>query len=191
MTRHPLPLAFLAAALLLVGCPGSEPAPEPTPAPAATPEPTPEPVVEATPAPTPEAAPTAEASQQLTDFLATLSEADRARKNPKSGNAEAIKKGGEEFQSVCIACHGATGKGDGPAAKALPAPVGDLTNAELMGKLSQGDLMAIMKNGVPGTPMQAFGAALSDDQIWTLLAYVETLSQPAEGDQAETKASGE
>ncbi len=181
MTRRILSVAFLCAAFAFAGCSGSEPTPAPSPEPEATPEAPPE----ATPEPTPEATPepeaaSGEASQHLTDFLATLSEADRARKNPKSGNAEAIKKGGEEFQSVCIACHGSTGKGDGPAAKALPVPVGDLTSAAFMGQLSSGDLMAIMKNGVPGTPMQAFGAALSDDQIWTLLAYVETLSKPAD-----------
>ncbi len=33
----------------------------------------------------------------------------------------------------------------------------------------------VMKNGIKGTSMQAFGAALSDDQIWEILAFVETL----------------
>ena len=39
-----------------------------------------------------------------------------------------------------------------------------------------------MKGGIPDTAMQAFGAAMSDKQIWEILAYVETLAPRPEGE---------
>ena len=37
------------------------------------------------------------------------------------------QSGKQMFQAYCASCHGATGKGDGPAAPALNPPPGDLT----------------------------------------------------------------
>ena len=41
--------------------------------------------------------------------------------------------------------------------------------------MTPGEQYLVMKHGIPETAMQPFGAALSDDQIWRILAYVETL----------------
>jgi high-affinity iron transporter len=182
----------LSFALSTAACGGGSQTTEATPAPppeAATPEPTPEPTPEATPA---AVAAAGEISPTLAAFLATVSAADKAKTNPLSGKADAIEKGKEEFMATCFPCHGATGKGDGPAAKALagtgPAPA-DLSDPAMNGKISDGERFAVMKQGVPGTAMQAFGAALSDEQIWRLLAYVETLrsAAPAAGGGAGTQ----
>ena len=42
-----------------------------------------------------------------------------------------------------------------------------------------------MKLGIAGTSQQAFGAAMSDDQVWGILAYCTTLVEPAEEKPAE------
>ena len=39
----------------------------------------------------------------------------------------ALKDGHEMYDQLCAVCHGATGRGDGPAAPALSSPVPDLT----------------------------------------------------------------
>lgn len=39
----------------------------------------------------------------------------------------ALRNGHEMYDHLCAVCHGVTGKGDGPAAPALPKPVPDLT----------------------------------------------------------------
>lgn len=178
--RSFLSIASLTSALVfLAACGGGDdaatPAPTPDPVAEATPEPTPEPTPEATPEPEPESA----FSAQLTEMLAAVSADDKARTNPKKGDAAAIEAGKEEFGSVCLPCHGPKGAGDGPASRALNPRPSDLTDAARAGKLTDGDRFAIMKNGVPGTAMQAFGAALSDDQIWEILAYVSSLSEGA------------
>ena len=168
------------AALLLSACGGDEAA-EPTPAPEPTPEATPEP----TPEPTPEATPeevegdgdgeAAELSEPLTKFLATLSDEQKAQENPKSGDADAIAKGKEQYGSMCRQCHGTAGAGDGPVAKRFTPPASDLTDPARAAAISDGANFQIMKQGIPGTAMQAFGAAMSDDQIWQILAYTSSL----------------
>jgi mono/diheme cytochrome c family protein len=41
--------------------------------------------------------------------------------------AQGMDLGKNEYLRSCVSCHGETGKGDGPVAKSLPKPPGDLT----------------------------------------------------------------
>jgi len=154
-----------------------------------TPEPVVEdsqPVVEATPS---EPAPMPEAedesgpvpmSSQLQAFLSSLSDEQKGVSNPLSGQEAAIKAGEEEYQSLCAQCHGKAGNADNaPAARALGVTPPDFSSEHERMRMTDGARFAAMKNGIPGTAMQAFGAAMSDDQIWRLLAYVETLAPAA------------
>ena len=47
---------------------------------------------------------------------------------PMTLNDVAGKNGQEMYDQLCAVCHGAEGKGDGPAAQALADPVPDLTH---------------------------------------------------------------
>jgi len=114
-------------------------------------------------------------SDALTSLLAGLPAADRAKTNPLSGQQEAITAGRSEYMSMCFVCHGAAGKGDGPAAAATPTKPSDLSDSGRAGLLSDGDRFGVMRNGIPGTSMPASGANLNDDQVWRILSYVETL----------------
>jgi high-affinity iron transporter len=114
-------------------------------------------------------------SSALTSLLTGLSAEDRAKTNPLSGAAEAVAAGRSEYMSMCFVCHGAAGKGDGPAAGATPTRPSDLSDGARAALLSDGDRFAVLRNGIPGTSMPASGANLNDDQVWRILAYVETL----------------
>ena len=46
-------------------------------------------------------------------------EAEKARKNPRVSDSEAIEQGEKIAKTNCVSCHGAKGKGDGAAAVAL------------------------------------------------------------------------
>ena len=155
---------------LLAGCGGGSTEATPAPTPEATPAPTPEPTPEAAPA-----QPAGQMSETLKSYLATVSDADKARTNPKSGDAAAIEAGKTEFASTCMPCHGAAGKGDGPAAAALNPKPADLADGALNSQITSGQRFAILKNGIPNTGMQPFGAALSDDKVWEIIAYSESL----------------
>jgi len=116
-------------------------------------------------------------SPELTTLIEGFSSAERGQANPLSGDAESIEKGRSEYQSMCFVCHGASGKGDGPASKATPRKPSDLSDPVRAGLLSSGDRFLVLRHGIPGTSMPASGANLSDDQVWRIVTFVETLSK--------------
>lgn len=89
-------------------------------------------------------------------------------------------KGKQKYQQLCAACHGQSGKGDGPSAVALPVKPRDHTDASYMGKLSDKQIFDTIKLGgqaMDKSPiMPPWGAALTDQQIEDLVAYIRSLS---------------
>ncbi len=83
--------------------------------------------------------------------------------------------GQEIYTKYCVACHGATGEGDGPAAAALTPRPSDLTDPERMSQVSDEELLAIIAEG-RGT-MPGFSTQLSDEQISALLEFVRAMSE--------------
>jgi mono/diheme cytochrome c family protein len=81
------------------------------------------------------------------------------------------------YEKSCQSCHGASGKGDGPAGKMLKPPPGDFATA-LAGK-SDADIAKIIKEGgkaVGKAPtMPAYGSKFKDDQIEALVKYIKGL----------------
>jgi mono/diheme cytochrome c family protein/Cu/Ag efflux protein CusF len=96
------------------------------------------------------------------------------------GDAAAVTRGQQLYQTYCTMCHGADGKGTGPVAKALPHPPADLTHhfhrapgdgdAYLFWRVSEGGQVEPFKSSQ--SVMPAFKAVLSEDQRWDVLAYV-------------------
>jgi mono/diheme cytochrome c family protein len=97
-------------------------------------------------------------------------------------DAAAIARGQQLFQTYCVMCHGANGKGTGPVAKALPHPPADLTHhfhrapgdgdAYLFWRVSEGGQVEPFKSSQ--SVMPAFKNVLNEDQRWDVLAYVHT-----------------
>jgi mono/diheme cytochrome c family protein len=83
------------------------------------------------------------------------------------------------YEKNCQSCHGASGKGDGPAAKVLKPPPQDFTTG-LKGK-SDDEIVKITKEGGKAVgkaaAMPAYGTKLNDDQIKSLVGYVKGLSK--------------
>jgi mono/diheme cytochrome c family protein len=87
-----------------------------------------------------------------------------------------VVKGKAIYERLCINCHGAQGKGDGPASKMLMPPPADLTSLKIKSK-PDGDLLQAIQNGRPPTTMPAFRGQLSEQQMHDVLAYVRSLSR--------------
>lgn len=104
-------------------------------------------------------------------------EKSKAMKNPVKANDESIKAGKILYSKHCKSCHGVKGLGDGPKAKELKTPSGDLsvdlkeqTDGEIYYKIKEGrDDMPSFKKKIP-----------DDNDIWTLVNYVRTLAGDGE-----------
>ena len=79
------------------------------------------------------------------------------------------------FEANCAACHGATGRGDGPlGAKLTPPPIA-FTDRDRARSRSVLALYQVISQGVAGTSMPSF-ATLSDEDRWALAFFAGTLS---------------
>jgi mono/diheme cytochrome c family protein len=85
--------------------------------------------------------------------------------------ASAENKGAVLFQSNCLMCHGADGKGT-PTGKAFD--VVDLHDPAVM-KMSDADLAMVISKGK--NKMPAFGERLSSPEIESLVSYIRTLQK--------------
>jgi high-affinity iron transporter len=83
------------------------------------------------------------------------------------------------YQRDCASCHGALGRGDGPAAAGLdPAPPA-FADAEAMRDVTPALMYRIVSVGVQGTAMAGWAGTLSPDQRWNVVAYLNTLRTSA------------
>lgn len=101
-------------------------------------------------------------------------------------NPDALKQGRQIFEQICAMCHGQTGGGDGPAAEALtdawgypvrPAnftlPAGEPGGVKL--GHNAGHIFSVIMTGVGGTPMPPFADTFSNEEIWDIVHYVQSL----------------
>ena len=91
-----------------------------------------------------------------------------------SGKASDAVTGREIYSNTCIRCHGIDGKGR-VGLHLVPKPA-DLTSPSIQGRLDA-SLFKQTHYCKPNTAMGAWSTALSDDEIWDVLAYVRTLKQ--------------
>ena len=97
-----------------------------------------------------------------------------------------IARGSAVYAQQCSSCHGPLGHGDGPMAASLPAKPANL--AEHAAFHRPGDLFWFVAHGVPDTPMPAFAATLSEDEIWGLVRFLRALS---DSESAQTMSPSE
>ncbi|MEO1525675.1 MAG: c-type cytochrome [Planctomycetota bacterium] len=86
------------------------------------------------------------------------------------------------FNEHCVRCHGVSGGGDGPASQLqnpyprdFRAGVFKWKSTERSAKPTRADLMATIRNGIPGTGMPAF-AQMSDEDADAMVDYLIYLS---------------
>jgi cytochrome c oxidase cbb3-type subunit 3 len=110
----------------------------------------------------------AEAERLDATFAAVRSE--RPDQNPYRGDAAAIAAGQEVWATTCVACHLPDGRGlVGPS---LIDPYWKYGN-------SDDELFVTISEGRPAG-MPPWGSTLGTDEIWQVLAYLETLAQTEE-----------
>lgn len=94
-------------------------------------------------------------------------------RNPIPRSSQSIDRGRALFHHDCEVCHGAGGRGDGPAAASLPKRPEDLTEIAPPPYFPDGVVAYRIANG--GEVMPAWKGALSADDIWDLINFIRSL----------------
>ena len=90
-------------------------------------------------------------------------------------DAKVLATGKSVFKDKCSKCHGASGLGDGPDADPEHREDMDLTNPKRADRNSDGVVFYKVSNGRRKPKMTAFKDELNEQQIWSVVAYVQTL----------------
>jgi putative copper export protein/mono/diheme cytochrome c family protein len=85
--------------------------------------------------------------------------------------AASVDRGAALYAENCTLCHGATGRGNGPAAAGLPIRPADLTEAHLFAH-SPGDLFWWVSHGMDEGVMPGFAGILNPDQRWDVINFL-------------------
>ena len=116
---------------------------------------------------------------RLTDSLVALVTAAAGGPRvvePLPSRLPSLERGAVVYRERCAACHGETGRGDGPKAKSLKGPPpANLTDPQVMGNKSLLDIFRRISIGTPGTAMPEFAEDLSDEDRWAVASYVAAM----------------
>lgn len=97
---------------------------------------------------------------------------------PAKGDSQ---RGKARYDALCVICHGATGKGDGPTARSLNPRPRDLTDAKYMAGLNDQYLRDIIIKGGAGVGksplMPPWNSQLNDADAANVIAYLRSLAK--------------
>ncbi|TME99850.1 MAG: c-type cytochrome [Chloroflexi bacterium] len=93
-------------------------------------------------------------------------------RDPVPPDERSLAIGRDVYTTNCEACHGETGRGDGPAGLRLVPRPADLHIHMAPGVHTDGELFYWVSYGVSGTAMPAWkDRGLTDEQIWSVINY--------------------
>ena len=101
----------------------------------------------------------------------------RARVSP-----QVLAKGHDIYKTTCAPCHGAAGKGDGPASKIFKPPPRDHTDATYMDTITDSDMAKTIQMGgaIKGKPLMPSHPQIRGEDMTALVAYVRSLSRSSQ-----------
>ena len=92
----------------------------------------------------------------------------KAMKNPVKGVGNAKKT----VETNCVSCHGPGGKGDGPAAAALPPPKPANWTSDVVQKQSDGEIFWKISNGRGAMPP---AGRMPEAERWQVIGFMRSL----------------
>ncbi|MBI2235997.1 MAG: cytochrome c [Magnetospirillum sp.] len=84
-----------------------------------------------------------------------------------------VEEGGRSYGALCEACHGGPGAEPGFLGRAVSPRPADLSLVKQ--RWTPAELFWIVKHGLQGTGMPAFGMARVDAELWPVVAFVTQL----------------
>ena len=97
----------------------------------------------------------------------------RSIDTPELNKEELILAGLNDFEAMCVGCHGAPGKDPEPMGQGLNPPAPDLQQSAQ--HLSAAELFWVTKHGIKMTGMSSWGATHSDEELWPVVALMAAL----------------
>lgn len=96
-------------------------------------------------------------------------------KNPVPTSAASVASGKQLFEKQCRMCHGADGRAETPAAKAMKAS--NLADATWTNGSTDGEIFIVIQEGpAPESKMKGLKGKVSDQDTWHLVNYVRSLA---------------
>lgn len=92
---------------------------------------------------------------------------------PELGDHGLVLVGAENYDAMCATCHTPPGQSASPLAQGLNPPPPDLQESGV--HMTAKELFWVTKNGVRMTGMPAWGLTHSDEEIWSVVAFMQTL----------------
>jgi len=135
---------------------------------------------------------TAAERQALAAYVLELGKLDPAAKaepprvpEPPPQSGAVVERGAKAYLELgCQACHGTSGRGDGPAAAHLKDewgsvdPPRDLVREPYRAGERPQDIFLRLKIGMPGTPMPGYADTADDATLWALTRYLQSIRKP-------------
>jgi len=101
----------------------------------------------------------------------------KSLKNPLQPTASNLRAARELYSNDCAQCHGDLGKGDGPQARSHSPLPADLSDAQRMSTVTDGQIFYQISEG--RRPMPSFKNRMTQDQRWQLVLLVRSFGQPS------------
>ena len=86
---------------------------------------------------------------------------------------EKERRGEQLFQTNCAFCHAADGTGKNWIGSFLESHPRDLTDSANMADMTRERLRGVIRDGLPGTTMSAWKSVLSDEEIESVVSYID------------------
>lgn len=90
---------------------------------------------------------------------------------PDLSDPDLLRAGINDYEAMCVDCHGGPGRSPSPMGRGLNPLAPDLALSDL----SPAELFWVTKHGIKMTGMPAWGATHQDAQLWPVVAFLRTL----------------
>lgn len=93
----------------------------------------------------------------------------------RSASSESLADGEALYNQNCLACHGQSGRGDGPGSRYVEHELPDFTRASTAAGATSEIYFAKIRRGGMGTGMPYWGTIFTTEETWSLVDYLWSL----------------